>query len=190
MNSMNKTKEELKEKFDKKLKALIIIYRKLYIEKKLEEYSDEFLGIPYHIGDYFRIQLFLKDYIQKKPILRNTIYNLKKPKKENKENKEKNPELFNSGQRWQKEEIEELKVQFNKQLSIKEIAKLHGRTNGSILCRLKSMGLIDDFIGSSNFNIYNNSDIKQRRYSITIPIDTTTITKRRNSYPIISLNNS
>ena len=50
----------------------------------------------------------------------------------------------NAGRRWTKSEEEQLIDEFNLNLKISEIAKIHKRKYGGIKARLKSLGLIED----------------------------------------------
>ena len=57
---------------------------------------------------------------------------------------QKRAEGYNSAyEKWNESEIDQLKAEYAKGLSIKEIAEIHGRTEGAIRSRLKKEGLID-----------------------------------------------
>jgi hypothetical protein len=45
----------------------------------------------------------------------------------------------NQGKPWKSEEINLLLINYSKQLSIDEIAKIHGRTNNAIECKLREI---------------------------------------------------
>ena len=46
-------------------------------------------------------------------------------------------------EKWDESEIDQLKAEYAKGLSIKEIAEIHGRTEGAIRSRLKKENLIE-----------------------------------------------